>query len=128
MQESKEQKEYKEEKLIDLRGTLKQLVEAEEPELSQEEAIMKYEETKKKKYNDDDTDTTEEEEHLKRIKQELLASLKRVEKLEELLFKNREDKIKLKVKNSKNGGFSSSKSLSEKEGVQSKKRNQKERE
>ena len=77
--------EQKDEILIDIKGTLKQLVEADEPELSQEEAIMKYGEIKKKK--NDDTDTTEEEEHLKRIKQELLASLKRVEKLEELLFK-----------------------------------------
>ena len=34
--------EQKEEKLIDLKGTLKQLVEADEPELSQEEAIMKF--------------------------------------------------------------------------------------
>lgn len=129
MQESKEIKEQKEEKLIDIKGTLKQLVEADEPELSQEEAIMKYGEPKKKRKNnnDDDTDTTEEEEHLRRIKQELLASLKRVEKLEELLFKNREEKLKLNVKNSKGGGFTSSKSLSEKE-TETKKRNQKERE
>ena len=41
--------EQKEEKLIDLKGTLKQLVEADEPELSQEEAIMKFGETGKKK-------------------------------------------------------------------------------
>ncbi len=131
MQESKEREEHKEEKLIDIKGTLKQFVEADEPELSQEEAIMKYEEPKNKKNsynnNDDDMDTTEEEEHLKRIKQELLASLKRVEKLEELLFKNREEKLKLNVKNSKGGGFTSSKSLSEKE-TETKKRNQKERE
>ena len=118
--------EQKEEKLIDIKGTLKQLVETDEPELSQEEAIMKYGETKKKK-NDDATDTTEEEEHLKRIKQELLATLKRVEKLEELLFKNKEEKLKLNVKNSKNGGFTSSKSLNEKE-TQIEKQNQKERE
>ena len=136
MQESKEREEQKEEKLIDIKGTLKQFVEADEPELSQEEAIMKYEEPKEKKNknynhynnnNDDDMDTTEEEEHLKRIKQELLASLKRVEKLEELLFKNKEEKLKLNVKNSKGGGFTSSKSLSEKE-TETKKRNQKERE
>lgn len=121
--------EQKDEKLIDIKGTLKQLVEADEPELSQEEAIMKYGEPKKKRKNNnnDDTDATEEEEHLKRIKQELLASLKRVEKLEELLFKNREEKLKLNVKGSKNGGFSSSKSLNEKE-TQINKRNQKERE
>ena len=41
MQESKEIKEQKDEKLIDIKGTLKQLVEADEPELSQEEAIAK---------------------------------------------------------------------------------------
>ena len=116
--------EQKEEKLIDIKGTLKQLVEADEPELSQEEAIMKYGETKKKK-NYDSTDTTEEEEHLKRIKQELLASLKRVEKLEEQLFKDHEEKIKLNVKASKNGGFSNSKQI---EQIESEKQNQKERE
>ena len=126
MQESKEREEQKEEKLIDIKGTLKQLVETDEPELSQEEAIMKYGETKKKK-NDDENSTTEEEQHLNRIKQELLASLKRVEKLEEQLFKNREEKLKLNVKDSKNGGFTSSKSLNEKE-TQTKKQNQKERE
>ena len=65
--------EQKDEILIDIKGTLKQLVEADEPELSQEEAIMKFGEAKKKKNNnsDNDTDTTEEEEHLKRIKHEL---------------------------------------------------------
>ena len=41
MQESKEIKEQKDEKLIDIKGTLKQLVEADKPELSQEEAIAK---------------------------------------------------------------------------------------
>ena len=117
--------EQKDEKLIDIKGTLKQLVETDEPELSQEEAIMKYGENKKKK--NDDTSTTEEEEHLKRIKQELLASLKRVEKLEELLFKNKEEKLKLNVKESKNGGYTSSKSINQKE-TQVEKRNQKERE
>ena len=120
--------EQKQEKLIDIKGTLKQFVEADEPELSQEEAIMKYGENKNKKKKNDETSTTEEEEHLKRIKQELLASLKRVEKLEELLFKNKkEEKLKLNVKDSKNGGFTSSKSLNEREN-EPKKRNQKERE
>ena len=119
--------EQKEEKLIDIKGTLKQLVEADEPELSQEEAIMKYGEIQKKN-NDDENSTAEEEEHLKRIKQELLASLKRVEKLEEQLYNKREGKIKLNVKESKNGGFSSTKSLSEKETQTKKQQNQKERE
>ena len=55
--------EQKEEKLIDIKGTLKQFVEADEPELSQEEAILKYGETNKKKNNNsdaDDEDVTEE--------------------------------------------------------------------
>ena len=116
--------EQKEEKLIDIKGTLKQLVESDEPELSQEEAIMKFGEIKKKN-NDDENSTSEEEQHLKRIKQELLASLKRVEKLEEQLFKDHEEKIKLNVKASKNGGFSNSKQI---EQIESKKQNQKERE
>ena len=120
--------EQKEEKLIDIKGTLKQLVESDEPELSQEEAIIQFGETKKKKNNsssDDDEDVTEELEHLRRIKKELLASLKRVEKLEEQLFKDHEEKIKLNVKASKNGGFSNSKQIEQKE---SEKQNQKERE
>ena len=101
---------------------------ADEPELSQEEAIMKYGETKKKrKIDNDDTDTTEEENHLKRIKKELLASLKRVERLEEQLFKYREEKLRLNVKDSKNGGFTSSKSINEIE-IQNQIQNQKERE
>lgn len=123
--------EQKEEKLIDIKGTLKQLVETDEPELSQEEAIMVYGETKKKKNNNsaDDEDITEELEHLKRIKKELLASLERVKKLEEQLFKDHEEKIKLNVKASKNGGFSSGKSIAQKENeVEKQKQDQKERE
>ena len=116
MQESKEIKEQKDEKLIDIKGTLKQLVEADEPELSQEEAIAKYEENKKK-YSGDSTDTTEEQEHLKRIKKELLASLERVKKLEEQLFKDKEEKIKLNVKDSKNGGFTKGRSIEQKENI-----------
>ena len=119
--------EQKEEKLIDIKGTLKQLVESDEPELSQEEAIIQFGETKKKKNNNDadDGDVTEELEHLRRIKKELLASLKRVEKLEEQLFKEHEEKIKLNVKASKNGGFSNSKQI---EQQKEEKQNQKERE
>ena len=128
MQESKEIKEQKDEKLIDIKGTLKQLVEAYEPELSQEEAIAKYEENKKKYSGDsgDSTDTTEEQEHLKRIKKELLASLERVKKLEEQLFKDKEEKIKLNVKDSKNGGFTKGRSIEQKENILEE--NQKERE
>ncbi len=120
--------EQKEEKLIDIKGTLEQFVKADEPELSQEEAIMRFGEPKKKKKNKSDSDESaddisEELEHLRRIKKELLASLERVKKLEEQLFKNHEEKLKLNVKASKSGGFSSSKSKEEKE-----KQNQKERE
>lgn len=118
--------EHKDEKLIDIKGTFKQFIEEDKIELSPEEEIMKYEEKKNKK-SDNDNDTTENEEHLKRIKQELLASLKRVEKLEEQLFKNHEEKLKLNVKDSKNGGFTSSKSRNQKES-QIEKQNQKERE
>ena len=123
--------DQKEEKIIDIKGTLKQLVEADEPELSQEEAIMEYGEVKKKKNNNsaDDEDITEELEHLKRIKKELLASLERVKKLEEQLFKEHEEKIKLNVKASKNGGFSSGKSIAQKENeVEKEKKDEKERE
>ena len=118
MQESKEIKEQKDEKLIDIKGTLKQLVEA-------DEAIAKYEENKKK-YSGESTDTTEEQEHLKRIKKELLASLERVKKLEEQLFKDKEEKIKLNVKDSKNGGFTKGRSIEQKENILEE--NQKERE
>ena len=124
--------EQKEEKLIDIKGTLKQFVEADEPELSQEEAIMKYGETNKKKNNNsdaDDEDVTEELEHLRRIKKELLASLERVKKLEERLFKDHEEKLKLNVKASKNSGFASSKSIAQKENeIEKQNKNQKERE
>ena len=117
--------EQKEEKLIDIKGTLKQLVEADEPELSQEEAIAKYGENKKNNVGDE-TDSTEEQEHLKRIKKELLASLERVKKLEENLFKEKEEKLKVNVKSSKSGGFTKGKSIEEKENI--KEENQKERE
>ena len=50
------------------------------------------------------TDISEELEHLRRIKKELLASLERVEKLEEQLFKDHEEKLKLNVKASKKVG------------------------
>ena len=97
-----------EEKLIDIKGTIEQFVKPDEPERSQEEAIMKYEEeTKIKKNNnqDDETETTEEEEHLKRVKQELLASLQRVEKLEKQIYGQKEfdEKSKLKVDKSTSG-------------------------
>lgn len=123
--------EQKEEKLIDIKGTLEQFIKTDEPELSQEEAIMQFGEPKKKKNNNNDDDSaddiSEELEHLRRIKKELLASLERVKKLEEQLFKERAEKIKLNVKSSKNGGYTSTKAKDEKE-IDSKIPNQKERE
>ena len=106
MQEEKE-------KNVDIKGTIEKFIKAEEPELEQEEAIMKYEEVKKKKVNlsssDDEVgENSEEQEHLKRVKQELLASLKRVEELEKRVFQGNilEDK-KIKQLKVQNGGKSS---------------------
>ena len=42
------QKEEIEEKNIDIKGTFEKFIKPEEPELEQEEAIMKYSEIKKK--------------------------------------------------------------------------------
>lgn len=120
-----------EEKIVDIKGTLEQFVKADEPEISQEEAIMKFGETKKKKFNNnDDTDTTEEQEHLQRIKQELLASLERVKKLEKQIYKEPDlnEKSKLKVKGSQKGGFSKENSLEERQIQQVQEESQKERE
>ena len=101
-----------EEKLIDIKGTIEQFVKADEPEMSQEEAIMQYNPSKK---NSDSDDTVEEEEHLKRIKQELLASLARVDKLEKEIFKSKdidtEELKKLRVNKSSNAGRSLHRSL-----------------
>lgn len=90
MQENKNNSE-KEEKLIDIKGSIESLVEGELPELSQEEAIKAYKEgpqkpKKRKKASSDEDDETEEDDHLKRLKQELLASLERVNKLAKQLF------------------------------------------
>ena len=124
---------------IDIKGTLKKFVQAEEPELEQEEAIMKYGEVankKKKKNNEEDTTTdgnTEEQEHLKRVKQELLASLKRVEAMAKKVFEGNPlgDKQKINVKVDKGEGKQSSKSKQKDLSVDSKEKqnsNAKERE
>ena len=55
-----------------------------------------------------------------------MASLERVKKLEENLFKEKEEKLKVNVKSSKSGGFTKGKSIEEKENI--KEENQKERE
>ena len=94
MQEDKKNNE-KEEKLIDLKGTIESLVEGETPELSQEEAIKAYkgeEKSKKRKTSSSEDDDVEDDEYLKRLKQELLASLEKVNKLARQLFGEKEFK------------------------------------
>jgi len=84
-----------EEKLIDIKGTLEKFVKADEPEMSQEEAIAKFDDINKEIRriasstnggDGEDGENTEEQEHLARIKQELIASLKRVEELEKKIY------------------------------------------
>ncbi len=99
-------KDENEEKNIDVKASIESFVEAEPPEISQEEEIMNYHENvptnkKNKKASSDDEDDENEDlddEHLKRIKKELLASLEKVNKLAKLLFSDKEKKLKdLKV-------------------------------
>ena len=76
---------------LDFKGTMKEIFEEEKPEMSQEEAIKAYKETKPKKgSSDDDDQNSEETEHLKRVKEELLKSLKRVDVLEQKIFGDKE--------------------------------------
>ena len=90
----KKENQENEENLIDLKGSLEIFVATEEPELSQEEAIKAYregsEKPKKRKKSDSDNDDIEDDDHLKRLKQELLASLEKVNKLAKQLFGERE--------------------------------------
>ena len=97
-----ENKQEKNEKIIDIKGTFEDFIEEEKPELSQEEAIKAYKKgdvieypNKKKKEDDEEA---EDDEHLKRVKKELLESLKRVDMLEKKIF---EEKDKDKIKNIK---------------------------
>ena len=76
---------------LDVKGTMKEIFEEEKPEMSQEEAIKAYKETKTKKgSSNDDDQNSEETEHLKRVKEELLKSLKRVDVLEQKIFGDKE--------------------------------------
>lgn len=76
---------------LDFKGTMKEIFEEEKPEMSQEEAIKAYKETKTKKgSSNDDDQNSEETEHLKRVKEELLKSLKRVDVLEQKIFGDKE--------------------------------------
>ena len=85
--------------------------------------------SKKSSSDDDIEDNTEEQEHLNRIKQELLASLKRVEEMEKEVFneKDVEDKLKIKVQK-KNGGGKSAQRAKEERQEQLEHNEQKERE
>ena len=96
-----------EEKKVDIKGLLNDFIEEEKPELSQEEAIKAYKEEddgkivvkiNKKRGNSDEDDENEDDEHLKRIKQELLKSLERVNELAKQIFKEEEKKEKSKIK------------------------------
>ena len=99
-----ENKQEKNEKIIDIKGTLEDFIEEEKPELSQEEAIKAYREgdiikyPKNKKGAQDEEDENEDDEHLKRIKKALLESLKRVDTMEKKIF---EEKGKENIKNIK---------------------------
>ena len=87
------------------------LIDEEPKEMSQEEAIKNYSEITTKKptssatSEDEGNSNQEEVEHLKRVKAELLASLKRVEDLSKKIFTDKELKLKvvLKDKDSKGG-------------------------
>ena len=130
--------EEKKESNVDIKGTFEKFIKAEEPELEQEEAIMKYGETdtkkKKKSGTSDDTENSEnseEQEHIKRVKQELLASLKRVDALAKKVFEENpladKEKINVKVdKSSVSGGKQTSK-IKEQD-LSKEQQNQKERE
>lgn len=107
MQEFKD-KEEKDEKIIDIKGTFEEFIEEEKPELSQEEAIKAYREgdiieyPKNKKNDSDEDEENEDDEHLKRIKKALLESLKRVDIMEKKIFeeKSRDNLKNIKVKSS----------------------------
>lgn len=87
------------------------LIDEEPREMSQEEAIQNYSEVTKKKNSttstseDDSSYNQEEVEHLKRVKAELIASLKRVEDLSKKIFTDKELKLRvvLKDKDAKGG-------------------------
>ena len=100
---------------LDLKGVMKNLVSEEPKEMSQEEAIKAYREKspvkskKSSKKNTSDEEDDEDEAHLRRMKQELLASLERVNLLAKKLFGEKEkltskefkekEKFKAKEKN-----------------------------
>lgn len=99
--------EIKKEDKRALKEVFEKLIDEEPKEMSQEEAIKTYQEHKSKKSSNTSTsgETTdsnqEESEHLKRIKIELLSSLKRVDELAKRIFIDKEIKAKNILKNTK---------------------------
>ena len=118
-----------------IRSTFSNLIKEEIPEMSQEEAIKNYRENdtiapiKKSKKDGDNDENTEESEHLKRIKEELLASLERVKKLAKRIFSEEKVKenLKVKEKTGKSGGKGLSKKAEVGEKVDKKEESEKER-
>ena len=90
--------EENKEKNIDIKNTMAKMLKEEKPEMTQEEAIMSYKENNQTtSKNSSDDDNTEESEHLKRIKQELLASLERVKQLAKKIYGDDRNKLKKQV-------------------------------
>lgn len=108
--ENKNEEIRKEDKRA-IREVFIKLIDEEPKELGQEEAIKNYSESPIKKSvnasssEDESSENQEEIQHLKRVKEELLASLKRVEDLSKKIFTDKELKLKvvLKDKNSNDG-------------------------
>lgn len=102
--------EIKKEDKRALKEVFVKLIDEEPKEMSQEEAIKNYSEIASKKHSnsttsEDDSDFNQEEiEHLKRVKAELLASLKRVEDLSKKIFTDKELKIKVVLKDKDSKG------------------------
>jgi len=94
--------EIKKEDKRAIKEVLTKLVDEEPAEISQEDAIRNFKFSKAKKNNsnasssdeDGETSNQEEEEHFKRVKQELLSSLKRVEDLANKIFVAKEGRKK----------------------------------
>ena len=105
-----------EEKMMDIKGVFNKFIEEEPPELSQEEEIKLYKDGeinyKKKNKKSEDDEESQDDDHLKRLKQELLESLERVNILAKKLF---DEKEKMSLKDIK---------VSEKEVQKSKNREQ----
>ena len=105
---------------INMKETISKFIKADEPELTQEEAIEKYTTPiapKKKKNSSSDADAennSEEVEHLQRVKQELLASLERVKTLAKKIYEEKETK-KIKVEKVKDNGSSGGKGQQQEE-------------